>query len=86
MPRFCTNSTVHVSDHIAVPLLATLLGIVSHLMQETPTILLPQFTSSSVKSLLALMYIGQCYLSQECDMNELKHIMEAVGFKVGTGD
>merc|ERR1719186_1000220 len=68
------------------PFLATLLRTVSHLRQDTPTILLPQFSPSTVKSPLALVCTGQCYLSQDCDVKELKQIIEVVGFKVGTGD
>merc|ERR1719186_382046 len=68
------------------PLLATLLRTVSHLTQDIPSILLPQFSPASVKSLLALLYTGQCDLSQDCGMEELKQIMEVVGFKVVTGD
>merc|ERR1719186_1843776 len=68
------------------PLLATLLRTVSHLMQDSPSILLPQFSPASVKSLLALLYTGQCDLGQDCGVEELKQIMEDVGFKVVTGD
>merc|ERR1719186_5629 len=70
------------------PLMATLLKSVSHLMLDstTKTILLPQFSSSSVKSLLALLYSGQCPITQDCGLEEIKQVMEAVGFNVGTGD
>ena len=46
---FPTNLCVIMSQ---CPLLATLLKSISHLMLDSPTILLPQFSSSSVKNLL----------------------------------
>jgi len=59
-------------------------------MLDRPTILLPQFSPSAVKSLLALLYTGQCNLSKDCGVKELKELMEAVGFNklfnIGTED
>ena len=70
------------------PLLATLIQSVSNHVVDSPTILLPQFSTSSVKSLLALLYTGKCPLRQDYEMEveEIKQIMEAVGFNIGTGD
>ena len=62
------------------PLMATLIKSGSHLVMDSPTIFLPQFSTSSVKSLLALLYTGKCPLRQDCEMEveEIKQIMEAV--------
>jgi len=68
------------------PLLATLIESVPPLLLDSPTILLPQFSSSSVKCLLSLFYTGQCPLSDACGLEEIKQVMEAVGLKVGTQD
>merc|ERR1719427_2138237 len=70
------------------PLLATLIRSVSHIVMDSPTILLPQFSTSSVKSLLALLYTGKCALSQDCrrEFEEIKKIMKAIGMNVGTED
>ena len=68
------------------PFLATLMQSVSHLMLDRPTIILPQFSPSAVKSLLALFHTGQCNLSNDCGVKEIKEIMEAVGLNIGTED
>merc|ERR1719186_814504 len=70
------------------PLLATLIRSVSHIVMDSPTILLPQFSTSSVKSLLALLYTGKCALSQDFRMEfeEMKQIMKAIGMNLGTED
>merc|ERR1719186_2208023 len=66
------------------PLLATLIRSISHVVMDRPTILLPQF-STSVKSLLALLYTGKCALSQDrrSEFEEIKQIMKAIGMNVG---
>ena len=70
------------------PLLATLIRSVSHVVMDSPTILLPQFSTSSVKSLLALLYTGKCALSQDrrSEFEEIKQIMKAIGLNVGTDE
>merc|ERR1719186_38178 len=70
------------------PLLTTLIQSVSHLVVDSLTILLPQFSTLSVKSLLALLYTGKCPLRQDCGMEveEIKQIIQAVGFNIGTED
>eukprot|EP00092_Neocalanus_flemingeri_P010809 GFUD01011639.1.p2 GENE.GFUD01011639.1~~GFUD01011639.1.p2 ORF type:complete len:178 (-),score=53.42 GFUD01011639.1:616-1149(-) len=68
------------------PLLATIIQSVPNTMQDSPTILMPQFSSTSVKSLMSLLYSGQCLISQDCKVEELKQIIAAVGFNVGADD
>merc|ERR1719186_2409079 len=70
------------------PLLATLIRSVSHIVMDSPTIILPQFSTSSVKSLLALLYTGKCALSQNYRMEfeEIRQTMKAIGINVGTED
>eukprot|EP00092_Neocalanus_flemingeri_P031887 GFUD01034639.1.p1 GENE.GFUD01034639.1~~GFUD01034639.1.p1 ORF type:complete len:353 (-),score=65.76 GFUD01034639.1:88-1146(-) len=68
------------------PLLATIIQSVPSTMQDSPTILMPQFSSTSVKSLMSLLYSGQCFISQDCKVEELKQIIAAVGFNVGADD
>merc|ERR1719186_1397391 len=67
------------------PLLATLIRSVSHAVMDRPTILLPQFSTSSVKSLLALLYTGKCALSQDrrSEFEEIKQILKAIGMNFG---
>merc|ERR1719186_868441 len=68
------------------PVLATLIRSVSHVVMDSPTILLPQFSTSSVKSLLALLYTGKCALTQDrrSEFEEIKQIMKSIGLNVGT--
>eukprot|EP00092_Neocalanus_flemingeri_P096871 GFUD01123346.1.p1 GENE.GFUD01123346.1~~GFUD01123346.1.p1 ORF type:complete len:137 (+),score=37.70 GFUD01123346.1:125-535(+) len=64
--------------------MATIIQSVPNTMQGSPTILMPQFFSTSVKSLMCLLYSGQCFISQDCKVEELKQIIAAVGLNVGT--
>merc|ERR1712096_232431 len=68
------------------PLLATLIQSVSYLKLDRSTILLPQYSSSTIKSLLSLFYTGKCLLSRDSELDELKQIMEAVGLDAGMED
>eukprot|EP00092_Neocalanus_flemingeri_P021253 GFUD01023028.1.p2 GENE.GFUD01023028.1~~GFUD01023028.1.p2 ORF type:complete len:118 (-),score=26.63 GFUD01023028.1:768-1121(-) len=61
------------------PLLATLIRSVPHTVQDSLTILLPQFSSTSLERLLCLLNTGQCYLSQDSEVEELSQIIAAVG-------
>ena len=94
--HFNRDMTVVTSDtsfttHLCVimsqcPLLATLLKSISPLMLDSPIIFLPQFSSSSVKNLLDLLYSGQCSINQDCGVVEIKQIIKAVGLNDMIGD